>query len=169
MPGRTQDRNKDALLIYGQGWMFGVIEPKGWRCHTKDAYKYTMNAYFCLGKKNIDNSPAIMHISVYDKGGRTMEENLAIDIKNYKKHHKKVELSEFLISGLTEEFASRILIYDEKTTDYVCFLDPDKNSPLYLVFVLHGPNDVSPKYEMDFLSLIGSLHWLGGDAKGIKK
>jgi len=167
VPVRAQD--KDALLVYGQGWMFGVIEPKGWLCHTEDAYRYHMNAYFCLGKNNIDNSPAIMHISVYGKGRDTIQQSLAFDIENYKKHHKKVELQEFPISELAYESVSKIFAYDKKTVDYVCFLDPDKDSPLYLIFVLHGPKNVSHNYEKDFLSLIRSLKWFGGNAKRISR
>lgn len=159
MPSPAQE--KDALIIYGQGWMFGVVEPKGWRCHTEDAHQHHMNAYFCLGKKKIDNSPAIMHISVYSKGGDTVQQSLAHDIENYKKHSKTLELQDFQLEA-NWEIASAKYIIDDKTTDYVCFVDPGKNSQFYLVLVLHGAKEESPKYESDFLSLIKSLHWMSG-------
>jgi hypothetical protein len=155
----------DQLLIYGDGWAFNVKEPTGWRCHTEDAYRYQVNAYFCLGKKTFSKSPVVMHISVNSKRGEILQQKMDYDIAYYRKHHKKIELQEFPMSELAYEALSKKYTYDEKTIDYVCFLDPDKDSPLYLVFVLNGPKEESPKYEKDFLSLIGSFFWLGGNVK----
>jgi hypothetical protein len=162
-------QKKDALFIYGNGFSFWVIEPEGWLCHTEDAFRYTMNAYFCLGEKKINKSPAIMHITVRDKGGETIQQGLAFDMENYKKHSKKIEFLESPLDALAYEFAAKTYLINDKTTDYVCFVDPDKKSPLYLVFVLHGPKEESPKYEKDFLSLVKSFIWLAGDVGGIKK
>jgi hypothetical protein len=162
-------QEKNALFIYGNGWSFWVIEPKGWRCYTEDAYRYHMNAYFCLGKKNINNSPATMNIEVLRKGGKTLQERLATDMEDYEKQSKSLEFLDFLVDGIKYESISKIYIINDKTTDYVCFLDPSEDSPWYLVFVLHGPKDESPKYEKDFLSLIKSFSWMGGHVKGIKK
>jgi hypothetical protein len=159
----------DQLLIYGDGWAFNVKEPTGWRCHTEDAYRYRMNAYFCLGKKNIKKSPAIMHISVHSKGGDSIQQSISFDIEDYQKHSKTLDLQEFLIEGSDHELVSKKYVIDNKTADYVCFLDPGKDSPLYLVFVLHGPKGESAKYETDFVSLVNSLRWMVGGSKGIKK
>jgi hypothetical protein len=166
----TSTAQNDALIIFGKGFSFSVIEPEGWLCHTEDAYRYQMNAYFCLGKKRINKSPAIMHITVHDKGGDTVQQSLAFDMENYKKKHpEKLEFLESPIDALAYEFAAKTFLIDDKTIDYVCFVDPDKNSPLYLVFVLHGAKEESPKYEKDFISLIKSFFWLTGDVRGIKK
>jgi hypothetical protein len=159
----------EVLIIFGKGFMFSVSEPEGWRGHTDDAYRHRMNAYFCLGKKKINKSPAIMHITVLEKGGETVQQSLAFDIANYKKKSKKLEFLESPIDALAYEFAAKNFLIEDKTIDYVCFVDPDKNSPLYLVFVLHGPKEESPKYEKDFLSLVKSFFWMGGDIKVIKK
>jgi hypothetical protein len=162
-------QKKDALLVFGKDFSFWVVEPKGWVCHTEDAYRYQLNAYFCLGKKTFNKSPVVMHISVHSRGGNTLQQKLDSDIEDYKKQHKKLELQEFPIGELAYEFLSKKYIYDEKTIDYVCFLDPHKDSPLFLVFVLNGPKEESPKYEKDFLALIKSFFWQGGDVKVIKE
>jgi len=162
-------QKKDALLIYGEGFSFWVIEPEGWLCHTEDAFRYRMNAYFCLGKKKISKSPAIMHITVLDKGGETVQQSLAFDIANYKKNSKTLEFLESPIDALAYEYAAKTFLIDDKTLDYVCFVDPDKSSPLYLVFVLHGPKEESPRYEKDFVSLVKSFFWMAAGSKGTKK
>lgn len=162
MAGMAQ---KDALIIFGQGFMFSVVEPKGWRCHTDDAFRYKMNAYFCLGSKSIKRSPAIMHIAIYDKEGDTIQQSLAFDRENYRKHSKSIEFLDFPIDELAFEFAAQTFVIDDKTIDYVCFLDPDKDSPLYVVFVLHGPKQESPKHVEAFRSLIKTFRWLGSPAK----
>lgn len=156
---------KDALIIFGQGFRFSVVEPKGWRCHTDDAFRYKMNAYFCLGSKSIKRSPAIMHITIYDKGGDTVQQSLAFDMENYRKHSKTIEFLDFPIDKLAYEFAAKTFVIDDKTMDYVCFVDPDKDSPLYVIFVLHGPKQESPKHVEAFLSLIKTFRWLVPPAK----
>ena len=128
-----------------------------------------MNAYFCLGKKKINKSPAIMHITVLGKGGDTIQQSLAIDMEDYRKKRKKLEFLESPINALAYEFAAKTYFYEDKTIDYVCYVDPDKNCPLFLAFVLHGPKEVSPKYEKDFISLVKSFFWMTGDVRGIKK
>jgi hypothetical protein len=155
----------DYLLIFGNGWMFNVKEPTGWTGHTEDAYRYRVNAYFCLGKKTFIKSPVVMHIRINSKRGDTLQQIINSDIADYRKQHKKLELQEFPINELGYEVLSKKYSYDDKTIDYVCLLDPDKDSPLYLVFVLNGPKEESPKYEKDFLSLIRSFSWLGGKVK----
>jgi hypothetical protein len=155
----------DELLIYGNGWMFNVKEPTGWTGHTEDAYRYRVNAYFCLGKKSFNKSSVVMHITINSKRGDTLQQIINSDIADYKKRHQKLELQEFPISELGYEVLSKKYSYDEKTIDYVCILDPNKDSPFYLVFVLNGPKEESPKYEKDFLSLIRSFSWLGGNVK----
>lgn len=141
--------------------MFGVVEPKGWTGHTKDAARYRLNVYFCLGKKNIDNSPAIMHITVFGKGNSTIQQHLDYDIEQYKKHFWNLELKDFSVEGLKYSYVSRIFKIGDKIIDYVCFLDPGVSSPLYVVFVLHGPKEISPQYEKDFISLVKSFTWMG--------
>lgn len=155
----------DHLLIFGDGWMFNVKEPTGWTGHTEDAYRYRVNAYFCLGKKSFNKSPVVMHITINSKRGDTLQQIINSDIADYKKRHKKLELQEFPISELGYEVLSKKYSYDENTIDYVCILDPNKDSPFYLVFVLNGPKEESPQYEKDFLSLIRSFSWLGGNVK----
>ena len=124
-----------------------------------------MNAYFCLGKESFNNSPVVMHITINSKRGDTLQQIINSDIADYKKRHQKLELQEFPINELGYEVLSKKYSYDEKTIDYVCILDPNKDSPFYLVFVLNGPKEESPKYEKDFLSLIRSFSWLGGNVK----
>jgi hypothetical protein len=103
-----------------------------------------------------------MHITVFDKGGDTVRQSLDYDMENYKKHYQKIEFKDFPIEELRYGYASRIFVVEDKTIDYVCFLDPDKKSALYVVFVLHGPKELSHNYEKDFIALIKSFSWLGG-------
>jgi hypothetical protein len=153
-------KKMDSLLVWGEGFSFGVTEPAGWTGHTEDAYRYRLNIYFCLGRKKIDNSPAIMHITVLDKGNRSIQEHLEYDMENYKKNYQNIEFQDFSIEGLKYEALAKIFIIEDKTVDYVCFLDPGKGSQLYVVFVLHGPGDTTPHYQEDFVKLVKSFAWL---------
>jgi hypothetical protein len=165
----TSHAGKDMLIIYGKDFSFGVKEPENWHCYTEDAYRYKLNAYFCLEKTNIDSSPAIMNIRVLDKHGYSVQHNLAFDMEKYRKQTNKAEFLAFNVGKLRYEYASKKYLIDNLTADYVCYIDPGDKLPLCLIFVLHGPKDECKKYEKDFIELVKSFTWLTGDVRGLKK
>lgn len=160
------DAQNQGLIVYGNRFAFGVTEPGDWRGYTEDAYRYQVNIYFCLGKTNIDHTPVLMHIRVEDKFSDTLQKSLSSDMDKFAKQVKKIEFLDFDLGQLKYEYASKIYLMDDKTTDYLCYIDPDKKLPIHLVFVMHGPKDKCPKYEKDFTSLITSFIWMGS---GLKK
>ena len=153
--------SKDAMIVYGQNFAFSIKEPANWNGYTEDAYKYTVNAYFCLSNSNFNNSPAVIYIRILDKAGYEVKKHLEIDMKNFKKKKKKIEFKEFKINKLNYKFASKIYIIDDKFVDYLCYLDPGKDSSAYLIFVLNGKKKISKKYKKDFIKIIKSFFWLG--------
>jgi hypothetical protein len=150
----------DPLIIYGNGFSFSVTEPGDWHCYTEDAYRYKLNAYFLLGKATVHDFLAIMHIRVESKDEDTVQKCLAYDMDKFSKQVKKIEFLEFDLGNLKYEYASKIYLMDDKIVDYVCYIDPYKESPMHLVFVLHGPKEESKKFEKDFASLIKSFSWM---------
>lgn len=49
---------------------------------------------------------------------------------------------------------------DNKTSDYICYLDPNDGSSVYVAFVLNGPKGISEKYLNDFQEAIKSFLWI---------
>jgi hypothetical protein len=51
-------------------------------------------------------------------------------------------------------------LINDKDIDYLCYVDPDNNSPLYVIFVLSGTKELSNLYLKDFEKLVQSFIWI---------
>lgn len=154
-----------GMLIYGKNFSFLVSEPEGWKGYTSDAYRYGLNAYFCIGEYDFDSSPEAMYIRVLSKGDYSVEEHLKIDMNNFKKKKSKVTFEDFKVVNLGYKYASKKYIIDDKTCDYLCYILPDKDSSVYLIFVLTVKKEVCNKYLDSFNELLKSFTWIGQDVK----
>lgn len=154
-----------GMLIYGKNFSFLVSEPDGWKGYTSDAYRYRLSAYFCIGKYNFDSSPGAMYIRVLSKGDSSVEEHLKIGMNNFKRKKNKVIFEDFKVVNLKYKYASKKYLIDNKTCDYLCYLDPGKDSLVYLLFVLTAEKEICNKYLDAFNELLKSFTWIGQDVK----
>lgn len=157
----SKDKDDKGLIIYGNNFSFSVIEPDNWHCFTEDAAKYSLNAYFCYNNTNWQTSEAIIYISVSPKGNYSVSEHLKADMKRYSEK-VKVEFIDFPINVFKYTFASKTYLYNE-LREYLCYVDPSKESPVYIIFVLSGRKDISIKHETTFINLINSFSWIASN------
>ena len=139
-----------------------VNEPENWHCYTRDAGKYGLNAYFCMGNENFYNAAVVMYIRVMTKDNHSADEHLQGDMEDFRDKYSDIKYDDFSITDLTYNNSSKIYIYNNYR-DYVCYLEPDPapESPLYLIFVLSGPEETAHNYQADFIKLVQSFQWLG--------
>ena len=151
---------QDALIIYGDNLSFKVSEPPNWRGHTDDAGRYRLNAYFSLPGYDFNSSPAVMYIRVMKKGGLTVQKRLEADMADFAKRKQSIEFSDFAVENVNYQYAAKQYFINSTSIDYLCYIDPGESSPLYVIFVLSGPKELSGTYLADFKKLIQSFTWL---------
>lgn len=150
----------DAMLIYGKGYSLMVSEPPGWSGVTEDAAKYRVNVYFPMSGYDFNSSPVLMYARVLDKNGNTVGKNLELDMLDFSKRKKSVEFFDFSVANIEYEQAAKKYVIDRSQSDYLCYVDPGPSCPLYVIFVLTGPTEVSETRLKDFQTLVQSFKWL---------
>lgn len=161
--GAASSESKDmrGLIIDGQNFWFIISEPKGRTVNIEDARTKALNAYFTINGYTYDNTPGLIYIRVMEKGGLTVEENLKTDMDDFARR-KSVKFKKFDVPGIRYHYAAMEYLIDNKTCDYLCYVDPGKEYKSYLIFVLSVDTKNSGKYVDVFQQLIKSFMW-GGD------
>jgi hypothetical protein len=158
-PGTKNDLK--SMMIWGDGFSFNIEEPDKWHGYTDDASQHGFNVYFVYDTFNFSTSPALIYGKVMSKSRLSVQEHLEADMENYRKSDKKVDFKNFKIANIDYEAATKKYIIDDKTCDYLCYLDPGKNIDVYLIFVLNAYMNVCDDFTKTFSELISSFRWLG--------
>ncbi len=161
----AEPKDMKGLIIDGQNFWFIISEPKGWTVNIEDAATKALNAYFTIDGYTYDNTPGLIYIRVMGKGGLTVEENLKADMGDFARR-KSVKFKKFVVPGVRYHYAAMEYLIDNKTCDYLCYLDPGKEYKAYLIFVLSVDTKNSGKYVDVFQQLIKSFMWGGDQAYG---
>lgn len=56
------EQKLNNLLIYGEGFIFGVKEPEGWTGDTEHASDFSANVFFYSNKKALDGEAWLVHV-----------------------------------------------------------------------------------------------------------
>lgn len=152
-----------GMIIYGDGFSFTLSEPKLWEGNTQDASRYELNVYFVQKGYNFDNTPCLIYARVMDKGGYSIQQNLEYDMEQYRGKDKKIKFFDFNMGRLDYDYASKIYDLSNGLNDYCVYIDPGKEVPLYLIFVLSGKKEIVKQEKETFISLIKSFKWLTTD------
>jgi hypothetical protein len=156
-----ESEDMQGLIIHGQNFWFMVTEPKDWTVNIEDAANKHLNAYFTMNGYTYDNTPGLIYIRVLDKSGFSVEENLKVDMDDFAKR-KSVEFKKFEVPDVQYHYAAMEYLIDNKTSDYLCYIDPGNECKVYLIFVLSVEMKNSGKFIEIFQQLIKSFMW-GGD------
>jgi len=156
----SQSKDMKGLIIHGQNFWFIISEPKGWTVNIEDAAIKGLNAYFTINGYSYDNTPGLIYIRVMEKGGLTVEENLKADMDAFAQR-KSVKFNKFDAPNVQYHYAAMEYVIDNKTCDYLCYIDPGKEYKVYLIFVLSVEMKNSKKYIDVFRQLIKSFIWGG--------
>ncbi len=157
-----------GMIIYGHGFCFALSEPKLWEGRTEDAGKYEVNVYFVQKGYNFNNAPCLMYARVLDKAGYSVKQSLEFDMEQYRGKDKKIKFYDFDVGKLDYEYASKIYEMSNGTTDYCAYIDPGKEIPLYLIFVLTGKKELVKQEKETFISLVKSFNWWTANVTGTK-
>ncbi len=154
----------DFKIITGDNFKFGINEPSNWTCFTEDAYKYKLNAYFCLRNYKYKSTPVIMYITIHGKYNHSINELLKRDMEGFKKSYDDIKFIDFNIGTIQYNYASKIYLMNDKDTDFLFYIDPGEKLNLFTLLVLSGPKKKCEQYTNDFVNLIKSFVWYNDDS-----
>ncbi len=138
---------------------FFITPPRDWTVNTEDARDKGMYAYFFLKGYTFDTSPAIIYIRLMDKLGLTVADHLKSDMDYYRENNIKVKFDSFSVGELKYAYAAKKYRIEDKSCDYVCYIDPGKGQQSYLIFVLTADVRHCSDYRSAFVDMLKSFTW----------
>jgi hypothetical protein len=138
---------------------FFISPPRDWTANTDDANAREMYAYFVIKGYTFETSPGVIYIRLMDKMGLTVSDHLKADMDYYRKNNIKVKFDTFSVGDIAYTYAAKKYRIKDKSCDYVCYIDPDKEQRSYLIFVLTADEKNCSAYEGLFIDMIKSFSW----------
>jgi hypothetical protein len=128
--GRAQTPPKlNNLIVYGEGFAFGVGEPQGWHGDTdKIASKYHVNVVFLPPEESVKNDVTI-RVRVNHKVDENTIEDLNYDMQGYKKSFPDAQFSDLNIAHAEYKTFARTVFVPNRFYEYVAYVNPGPEKP----------------------------------------
>src|SRR5271157_3178488 len=86
---RVEDK-LNRLLIYGDGFLFGVKEPSGWSGDTDNASRLRANVVFYNNKETFQTSTTIIYIQAGHKTDNDLSKDMEADVAGYRRRYPSI-------------------------------------------------------------------------------
>lgn len=162
-PGQGLPQKKDQLLVFGQGFTFGVKEPAGWQGDTERAAKYKVNVLFFpkgQGRKSLDGA---IRVGIYKKSDENAAADLKVDMDNYLREYAGVRFEDFNASHAFYAVFSKVFVVEGRFHEYVVYLNPGRGFWYLFSVALNTGKRPANESELSALrEVVSSLSAMGG-------
>ncbi len=126
LPVTQQNEKSDRLLVYGDGFVFGVKEPDGWHGDTVSAADYAANIIFTRPGQDSTSPYGIIRVCVNDKVDENTAEDLAYDMKEYKQKYAGIKFTDLPVDHAKYKCFAKIFFVEKDFYEYVTYVNPGK-------------------------------------------
>jgi hypothetical protein len=119
----------DQLLVYGNGFAFGVHEPPGWHGSTTEAERLSCNVVFYRKDESADAAVALLRIRINHKTDENIDADLQADMDHYRSQYPKVEFRSLSVSHPSYRVAAKLFTIPGEWYEYVAYLNPGRGKP----------------------------------------
>ena len=153
----------DRLIVYGDGFAFGVKEPTGWRGDTDQiANKYHVNIVFAPTTKEPENSDITIRVRVNSKVDENTIEDLNYDMQQYKKEYPSAAFLDLPVAHEQYKTFAKTVSMPKRFYEYVAYLNPGPDTRFTFSVAMSKKNAPATDAEMKaYETVLHSLQWLG--------
>jgi hypothetical protein len=161
-----QPQKLDQLIVFGQGFMFGVREPDGWFGDTERAARFKVNILFYPKGHRGKALEGMIRVGIFKKQDENTLVDLQTDMDGYKKRYSEVIFEDIDAShGLYTSFP-KLFIVEGRIHEYVAYVNPGKSFWfLFSVALSTGKRRASDDELKAFREITASLLAMGGSAR----
>jgi len=166
--GNAQPSPKlNSLIVYGDGFAFGVKEPDGWHADTDAlASKYHVNVVFSpiAGSGNDD---VTIRVRVNSKVDENTIEDLQYDMDQYKRDHPNVQFQDLNVAHAEYKTFPKLMSVPGRFYEYVAYLNPGPGRPFIFSVAMSTRKEPATGEELKaYEAVLKSVVWLS--APGFK-
>lgn len=149
----------DALLVYGEGFAFGVKEPAGWRSDTEaEAAKLHVNIVFFPGVAGPKAGEVNIRVRVNEKTDEDTIKDLQADMEGYRKEYPKIQLEEIPFKHAEYATFAKLFVQPGDFYEYTAYLNPGPQYPYTLSVALSkGKSAATPAELAAYETVLKSL------------
>jgi len=161
----------DSLIVYGNGFMFGVKEPDGWQGDTERAGSFMVNILFYPRGPLPPNLDGVIRVRVNKKTDEDIAQDLAVDMDGYRKKFTTVRFEDFEVSHPQYKCYPKLFFVRDDFHEYVVYVNPGERIwYMFSVAMGTGKSSASDAQLAAFREVTASLLAMGGEesvAKGV--
>ena len=148
----------DQLLVYGNGFAFGVKEPDGWQGDTDNAGSAGANILFFKKGESIRGFTAVIYIRANRKTEEDLSGDLKADIDGYKREYPDAEFREMVATHPDYAVFARLFVRPGKKFEYVAYVNPGKGRPvMFSVAMDVQKREATPEELAAYQAVLSSL------------
>jgi hypothetical protein len=160
---KTFKSSKDeALLVYGQGYSFGMKKPLGWDADTGDvAQQYHANVVLLPQDTASRKQDVTIRVRVTPKVDENTEEDLKADMVGYKRKYRDVRFEDITIAHNEYKTFAKLFFVSGKFYEYVVYVNPGSSAPMVFSVALSKRGERANESELGaFTRTVQSLAFL---------
>jgi hypothetical protein len=156
-----QTEKTDRLMVYGDGFIFGVKEPQGWHGDIDSAASYSANIVF-TGPGFDSTSPFdIIRVCVNSKVDENTAADLEYDMKQYSDQYADIKFDSLHVDHPKYKCFSKIFFVENDFYEYVTYLNPGKRFRYTLSVSMSTKDTSATEQELSaYRTVISSLQCL---------
>jgi len=125
----AEEQKLDNLLVYGEGFLFRVKEPPGWKGDCSNAANIHANILFYKQEESFQTAKALIYLRVNDKTDENVEKDLEWDMEQYRKRYPNIQFKDIPVSHHEYKTYSKLFYIKETFYEYVTYINPGEGKP----------------------------------------
>jgi hypothetical protein len=151
----------EGLLVYGNGFRFGVREPTGWRGSTGEAQPLSANVVFYREGESAESAVALFRVRLDQKADEDIAADLAADMDGYRSQYPGVEFRDLAIKHPAYKVVAKLFAVPGQFYEYVAYVNPGRGRPWVFAASLNKQRVEATADELAaFRRMIASLQLL---------
>ena len=148
----------DALLVYGEGFVFSVKEPAGWVGDIEGAKNFSANIIFYPAGKLHDPTQAVIRVLIVDKMDENTQEDLSHDMNGYKNQYPGIKFKDISISHPMYRTFPKLFTVPGQFYEYVSYVNPGPNKKQMFSVSMNKQKEEATRNELAiYQQIISSL------------
>jgi len=121
----------DSLIVYGEGFAFGVKEPQGWVGDTQNSRQFGANIIFYQKSETVENAKTLIRILVAKKADENTKADLEYSMESYKSKYKDIKFKDIDVSHPTYKTFPKLFFMPDTFFEYVVYINPGEGIPQF--------------------------------------
>lgn len=157
--------NDEAVLVFGDGFVFSMKEPDGWHCVCgPEASEYGVNAVLIPSSAQSRARHVIIRLRVNTKTDENTLEDLKADMRQYKQRYPKVQFAALDFAHAEYKTYTKLFAFPDDFYDYVAYANPGPSFAFTLSVSMAKEKTPATQNELiAYAQVLHSLHVVAGD------